>query len=162
MHALELGGGRGIGGATPFFFRELVMNIPTTITFTVIPEAHRIAVVEKLFGIRYVTLLEPTVFNMAGVLAAGYDGAYWEFFSLSNGGFFMAPRGEDIYDVCCENGFEGKLSSSGLGLAACLYAYSHLSFEGDAFADLCANQYHLVREYMFQHHEAESIARAID
>ena len=133
-----------------------------SITSRVVPEAQRMNVVDTLFGVRYVTLLEPTVFNMAGMLAAAYDGAYWKFYLLSNGGFFMAPRGEDIYYVCCENGFEGKLSSSGLGLAACLYAYSHLSFDGGTFADLCATQYHLVREFMFQHPEAESIARAID
>jgi hypothetical protein len=120
------------------------------------------ATVDRLFGLAYVLKLEPTVFNMAGMLAPAYDGAYWEFITLSNGGFYMAPRGENTYDVSCENGFEGKLTANALGLAACLYAYSSLSFDGDAFADLCATQYHLVREYMFQHHEAESIARAID
>ncbi len=138
------------------------MSIIKLITCITVPESERMNVADALFGVRYVTLLEPTVFNLAGMLAAEYDGAYWEFFTLSNAGFYMAPRGEDIYDICCENGFEGKLSSSGLGLAACLYAYSQLSFGGDTFADLCATQYHLVREYMFQHKEAESIARAID
>ncbi len=119
-------------------------------------------VADTLFGVRYVTLLEPTVFNMAGMLAESYSSGYWEFFSLSNGGFYMAPRGDDIYDVCCENGFEGKLSGNALGLTATLYSYSHLSYGGDAFSSLCAEHYHLLREFMFQHPESESIARAID
>lgn len=138
------------------------MNIFATIICNTVPESERMDFVDKLFGISYVLKLEPTVFGIAGMLAAEYSGAYWEFFSLSNGGFFMAPRGDTIYDICCENGFEGKLSASGLGLAACLYALSNLSFGGDAFADLCATQYHLVREYMFQHQDAKAILRAID
>jgi hypothetical protein len=143
-------------------FNHISMSIIKLITCTTVPESERMNVADTLFGVRYVTLLEPTIFNMAGMLAAEYDGAYWQFYTLSNGGFYMAPREDTIYDIDCTNGFHGKLSSSGLGLAACLYAYSHLSFGSDAFADLCATQYHLVREYMFQHPEAESIARAID
>jgi len=125
------------------------VNIPDFITYTVVPETERMNVVDQLFGVRYVTLFEPTVFNMAGMLAADYGGAYWEFFSLSNSGFFAAPRGDTIYDVSCPNGFNGKLSANALGLTATMYAYSHLSFGGDAFADLCATQYHLAREYIF-------------
>ena len=138
------------------------MNIFSTIICSTVPESERMDFVDKLFGIAYVLKLEPTIFNMAGMLAAEYSGAYWEFFTLSNGGFFMAPRGDTIYDICCENGFEGKLSASGLGLAACLYALSNLSFGGDAFADLCATHYQLARAYMFQHQEVKAILRAID
>ena len=147
----------------PLFFDWILnMNMIDTISCHLVPESERMNVVDNLFGVRYVTLFEPTVFNMAGMLAAEYDGAYWQFYTLSNGGFFMAPFGENIYDACCQNGFEGKLSANALGLSATLYAYSHLSFDGDAFADLCGNQYHLAREYMFQHPEAKSILRAID
>ncbi len=138
------------------------MNIFSTITCNTVPESERMDFVDKLFGISYVLKLEPTIFNMAGMLAAEYSGAYWEFYSLSNGGFFIAPRGDAIYDVCCENGYVGKLSANAFGLAATMYAYSNLSFGGDPFADLCATQYHLVREYMFQHPEAKTILRAID
>ena len=138
------------------------MNIFSTIICSTVPESERMDFVDKLFGIAYVLKLEPTIFNMAGMLAAEYSGAYWEFFTLSNGGFFMAPRGDTIYDICCENGFEGKLSASGLGLAACLYALSNLSFGGDAFADLCATHYQLARAHMFQHQEVKAILRAID
>jgi hypothetical protein len=50
-----------------------------------------------------------------------------------------------------------------LGIAACLYAYSHLSFGGDdAFVETCAQQYHLLRDYMLEHPEARGILGAID
>ena len=133
-----------------------------SIKSTAVPEAERMATVDKLFGISYVLKLEPTVFNMATMLAQEYSGAYWEFHTLSNGGFYMVPLGDTIYDVCCQNGFEGKLSANALGLAVCLYAYSSLSFAQDAFGDPCATQYHLLREFMFQHPEAREILRAID
>lgn len=138
------------------------MHLVSSLSSRVVPESERMAVVDKLFGIRYVLKLEPTVFSMAERLAADYHGAYWQFNALANGGFYMAPRGDTIFDVCCENGFDGKLSADALGLTATLYAYSHLSFGGDAFADLCGNQYHLAREFMFQHPEARSILMAID
>lgn len=45
-----------------------------------------------------------------------------------------------------------------LGIAACLYAYSHLSFDGDdAFVETCTVQYHLLRDYMLEHAEARRI-----
>lgn len=106
--------------------------------------------------------LEPTVFDMAGRLAAEYRGGYWLFYGLSNGGFYMAPRSDTVFDVSCMNGFEGQLSADALGIAACLYTYSHLSFgEGD-FAAICADHYHLLRELVMEHREVKVILRAID
>ena len=139
------------------------MNIFSTIICSTVPETERMDFVDKLFGISYVLKLEPTVFNMAGMLAAEYSGAYWEFFTLSNGGFFMAPRGEDtIFDVSCQNGFDGKLSANALGLASSLYAYSHLSFGGDAFSELAATHFHWCRAWACEHPESSSLLACID
>jgi hypothetical protein len=40
--------------------------------------------------------------------------------------------------------------------------YSHLSFRDDAFASICAENYHLLRDFMMEHSEATAILRAID
>ena len=133
-----------------------------SITCNVVPEAQRMAVVDKLFGIQYVLVLEPAVFSFAETLAPAYTGAYWVFYENSNGAFYMAPRSDNIFAVSCENGFEGKLSADALGIIACLYAYSHLSFGDGTFAETCAAKYHQLREYVFQHAEAKAILRAID
>ena len=75
----------------------------------------------------------------------------------------MAPCSDDTYQVTCDNGYEGKSSADALGITACLYAYSNLSFSNNqAFAEICANHYHWLREYMLQHAEASYILRAID
>ena len=92
-----------------------------------------------------------------------YDGGYWEFYTLSNGGFYMSPSSDSTFHVSCENGFEGDLSADALGIVACLYAYSNLSF-GDTgeFAETCASQYHLLRDFMLEHDEVRGILRAVD
>lgn len=138
------------------------MHLVTVLSSRVVPESERMSVVDKLFGISYVLQLEPTVFSMAERLAAAYHGAYWQFYAVSNGGFYMAPRSETIFVVCCENGFEGELSADALGVTACLYAYSHLSFGQGEFAQTCARHYHLLREFAMGHAEVRSILRAID
>ena len=137
-----------------------------TITRTLVPESKRMDIVDKLFGIKYVLKLEPTVFQFAEQLADNYDYGYWEFYTLSNGGFYMAPRSDTIYNVSCDNGFDGQMTADALGLVTCLYAYSNLSF-GDGtgageFAETCANHYHWLREYAMDHAEVRSILRAID
>ena len=132
------------------------------ITKTIVPESDRSAFVDRLFGISYATKLEPTVFTMAERLAPEYSGGYWLSHTLGTSGFYMAPSSETLFDVICENGFEGKLSPDALGIAACLYAYSHLSFGDGRFAQTCAEHYHLLREFMFEHAEARAILQAID
>jgi hypothetical protein len=136
--------------------------IAKSITNTIVPEAERLAFVDRLFGIQYVFRLEPTVFTMAERIAPEYSGAYWTFHALSNDGFYMSPRSDTMFSVSCENGFEGKVSPDALGIAACMYAYSHLSFGDGKFAEACAEHYHLLREYVFEHPEAKAILRAID
>jgi hypothetical protein len=133
-----------------------------SITNTIVSESERSAFVDRLFGISYATKLEPTVFTMAERIAPEYSGAYWTFHELGNGGFYMVPSIETPFDVICENGFEGKLSQDALGITACLYAYSHLSLGDGRFAETCAEHYHLLREFMFEHTEASAILRATD
>ncbi|MGR8998212.1 MAG: antirestriction protein [Gammaproteobacteria bacterium] len=75
-------------------------------------------------------------------IADDYNGSYWEFYELSNGGFYMAPRSDSKFNVSCENGFEGQLSADALGIVACLYAHSNLSFSGKSrFDEICVQQY---------------------
>lgn len=136
--------------------------ITMSITNTIVPESERLAFVDRLFGIQYVTKLEPTVFTMTEHLAPAYTGGYWEFHDLGNGGFYMAPRFETEFNIVSENGYEGMLSPDALGITACLYAFSNLSFGDGSFAQTCAEQYHLLREFMFEHPEAKAILRATD
>ena len=133
-----------------------------SITNIIVTESERMAFVDKLFGIGYVIKLEPTVFTMAERLAPQYTGGYWQFHELGNGGFYMAPRFDTEFAICCENGYEGKLSPDALGITACLYAFCHISFGDGRVTETCAEQYHLLREFMFEHAEAGQILQATD
>ena len=130
---------------------------------TSIPEGQRMDFVAEIFGSNFPMKLEPFVYFMADTICEDYRGGYWEFYSLSNGGFYMVPCTDNIFHVSCENGFEGELSADAFGIVCCLYSYSHLSFGNpSAFTETCARQFHLLREYMLEHPDAAVILRAID
>lgn len=133
------------------------------ITRQIVAVEQRINHTANIFGINFPLRFEPFVYSITTRMVSEYEGDYWEFYELSNGGFYMAPDSDQQFQVVCENGFDGKLSGDALGIAVCLYAYSNLSF-GDAneFTEICASQYHLLRDFMLSHEEAQSILKAID
>ena len=115
-----------------------------------------------LFGSNFPMQLEPLIYNLASNMAEDYNGGYWEFYILDNDGFYMAPGAGGPYRVSCVNGYEGKLSADAFGITVCLYAYSLLSFEKDDMAQVYAQHYHWLRDYMLDHPEVEAILKAID
>lgn len=134
-----------------------------TITRALVPDDRRADFVDTLFGIHFPMQLEPYIFSVAAELSSDYDGGYWEFYALSNGGFYMAPDDDEPFIVRSENGYEGTMSADALGITACLYAYSRLSFvAGNVIGEVYARQYHLLREYMMEHREATAILGATD
>lgn len=139
------------------------MTNTTSIIRQLVAEDQRVNHTAKLFGHNFPLCLEPFVYGITGMIAEDYRGGYWHFYQLSNGGFYMAPSTDNQFKVSCENGFEGDLSGDALGVVVCLYAFSNLSFGGPGgFAEICAEQYHLLREFMFEHPEVGAILRAID
>ena len=132
------------------------------VTRELVLEDRRMDVVEQLFGIHFPLRLEPVVYGITDRMAKDYTGGYWEFHTLSNEGFYMAPSSDRIFHVACDNMFEGDLSADALGITACLYAYSHLSFSDGRFARVCACHYHRLREYMMEHPEVRAILGATD
>jgi hypothetical protein len=139
------------------------MTTTATIFRETLTDAQRAAHTHKLFGIRFPMYVESFVFDTAGSLSEAYNGGLWQFHSLSNGAFYMAPDQAGPLHVVCENGFEGGMSADAFGITVCLYAYSHLSFSGnEEFAQTCAQQYHWLREYMAEHAEVAAILGATD
>ena len=132
------------------------------ITAKIVPESQRMNAADKHFGIRFPLTVEPMIFQFATQLAPAYAGGYWNFYRLSNGGFFMAPRPDCAFQVAADNGFSGTMSAEALGMTASLYAYSNLSFGEGAFGEKCAEHYHRLYEYMLTHAEAAAIRAAID
>lgn len=125
-----------------------------------VPDEERIHILPKHFG-RHMLSVEYAIYTFMGELAAAYGGAFWKFIELSNGGFYMAPLGQATFDIRVEgNGFEGVMSGDAAGITACLFAFSHLSFQIPD--DRIANHFHQLRDFALEHAEASSILAAID
>ena len=133
-----------------------------TVTRELVPEDRRIDVVEQLFGTAFPLQLEPVVYGITDRITEDYNGGYWDFYTLSNGGFYMAPAENRTFHVKCQNMYEGDLSADSLGVTVSLYAYSNLSFSLSDIAREYARHYHLLREYMLGHPEVREILGATD
>jgi hypothetical protein len=133
-----------------------------TVTRELVAEDQRLDIVERLFGMAFPLQLDPVVYGITDRMAEEYTGGYWHFYTLSNGGFYMAPAEDRTFHVKCQNMYEGDLSADALGITACLYAYSNLSFSLSDIAEDYARHYHLLREYMLGHPEVREILGATD
>jgi len=135
----------------------------TTIKRTLIDTPDRSSFTADLFGAAFPLQIEPFIFHITSSQAQSYSGSYWDFFKLSNGGFYMALDADERYQVSCPNQYQAEISGDALGIVSSLCAYSHLSFSGDLpFAKTCARHFHLLRDYAGEHLEAQAIFGAID
>ena len=125
-----------------------------------VEDSERMMALPRHFGQRLLAF-EGAVYDFMRRFAPDYDGGYWQFYELSNGGFYMAPDGRPFRVSIDTNGYEGEMSADAAGITVCLFACSHLSFrysEDDVFAD----HFHLLREFAAEHAEASAIFAAID
>lgn len=132
------------------------------ITAAPVPEAERLDVADQHFGIRFPLVVEPMVYRFAEQLAEGYNGGYWHFHRLSNDGFYMAPNLDEPFKIIADNGYEGTMTADALGITACLYAFSNLSFNEGGFGENCARHYHWLLDFAMQQPESGAIRAAID
>lgn len=117
------------------------------------------------FGTRRMLRGEALVFGWMDRLCKTYSGGYWNFHTLSNGGFYLAPDRPDAMRLEVEgNGFSGDVSADAAGVVATLFALCQLSEElyGTDDADAVIENYHRLREFVDGHAEAGAIFRAID
>lgn len=133
------------------------------ITPTLVPEALRLTIPVQHFKQHFPFKIEPAIYNIARMLCPGYQGAYWDFYTLSNNGFFTVPDIDEPVSLVCENDYEGQITKEAFGIIVCLYAYSHLSFSDNAgLAKTSSDHYHWLRDFALQHSEAGAILEAVD
>lgn len=125
-----------------------------------VPESERAQVLPRHFG-RHMLTVEQAIFTFMRELAPKDTGGYWRFLELGNGGFYMAPEDRGRFEIRVEgNGFEGEMSADAAGITACLFAFSHLSFQLPD--ESIAQHYHQLREFALDHPEVGRIFAAID
>ena len=136
------------------------VGTPSPVVAQQVDDSERMMALPRHFGQRLL-VFEGAVYDFMRRFAADYDGAYWQFYELSNGGFYMVPDGGPFRFSVDTNDYEGVMSADAAGITVCLFACSHLSFrysEDDVFGD----HFHLLREFAAQHAEASAIFAAID
>ena len=134
------------------------------LTVTPVPDEQRIDFWPQHFGTipQWITL-EPRIFAWMNRVCADYSGGIWQFYTLSNGGAFMAPDADrnetwSLFNNLNGNGVE--MSAEAAGIAVCLIEYSHHACRTEC--DAMTAHYYRLRDYALQHPEAHAILRIID
>lgn len=129
---------------------------------TVVAESEREGFLPSLLG-RHFLVFEALTYRYLRRFCTDYSGGFWEFYKLSNNGFFMAPTSLDTPSlrlVCVENYFEDDLSYEAAGVVVCLYALNQIAWKTGE--DQIIELYYCLRELAKQHNESSLIFRAID
>nr|WP_321440401.1 antirestriction protein [uncultured Hyphomonas sp.] len=131
------------------------------ITKTRVQEAERLGFLPRQAGADYLRF-ESLVFHIMDKASPDYSGGYWDFYSLSNGGFFIAPASDDRFAIHWDlNYFEGEMSAEAAGIAVCLLVLGNLSFESTNPQHM-AEKFYALREFAADHAEASAIFGFID
>jgi hypothetical protein len=133
--------------------------VPQKLAARQVPDDQRIETLPRHFG-RYMMRVENAVYTFMRDLAQQYRGGYWHFYELSNGGFYMAPQLGPLDIQVDGNGYAGRMSADAAGITACLFAFSHLSFQIQN--DVISRHYYELRDFALEHAEATAIFGAID
>lgn len=135
---------------------------PAAISVTVVTDEQRAHFWPQHFGdIQQWILLEPRIFAWLDRLCEDYNGGLWNFYTLSNGGAFMAPDSEESWSLF--NGLNGNganLSSEATGIVVCLLVWSHHACRTESEA--MTEHFYRLREYALQHAEYRAIMSIID
>lgn len=137
-----------------------------TLIVTLLPDEQRIGFWPQHFGsIPQWMTLEPHIFAWMDLFCADYCGGIWQFYTLSNGGAFIAPEpdGDDVEKWTLFNPMNGndvEMSAEAAGIAACLMAYSHHAMRTEC--DTMTEHYYRLRDYALNHAECSAIMHIID
>lgn len=127
---------------------------------TVVAEGARMAFLPRVFGPGLAMAAETVVYGWMKELCADYNGGYWDFIDLSNGGFYMRLSSSKLFAMRVDgNGFGGALSADAASIVASLFAINQLLFQG---ADHLHDAYYALRDFALQQPEWQAILRAID
>ena len=137
-----------------------------TLIVTLLPDEQRIGFWPQHFGsIPQWMTLEPHIFAWMDLFCADYCGGIWQFYTLSNGGAFIAPEpdGDDVEKWTLFNPMNGndvEMSAEAAGIAACLMAYSHHACRTEC--DAMTEHYYRLRNFALNHPECSAIMHLID
>jgi hypothetical protein len=109
-----------------------------------IVEGDRLRALTRHFRVQSMLRVESAVYAAMRDLAPEYQGGYWHYYELSNGGFYMAPDASAPFEVSVGgNGFRGSLSPDVAGIVASLFGINRVANAG---CQKCIEHYYLLRD----------------
>ncbi|QXW20371.1 antirestriction protein (plasmid) [Comamonas aquatica] len=135
-----------------------------TIENTKVSDVQRMGFLPTYFGPHLMLHGEQAVYSWMRHIAPDYTGGLWEFYELSNGGFYMGIEHERFDVFVPGNGFEGNMSGDAAGIVATIFALDNIisqlyeTFDVDYLVE---HKYRLI-DFSRSHPEAAMITAAID
>lgn len=134
-------------------------NAKSPITAAIVPEASRLLALPLAFG-NLGLWVESMTYEWMNRLDPEYMGGIWEFYTLSNTGFYMAIRDGKSQVIIAPNEYQGEVSADAAGIIATLYALNTLANRTES--EPVIEKYYLLRDYAKAHSEGDEILAAID
>lgn len=133
-----------------------------TITATKVREEDRLDFLPKHFS-RLAVSVETAVYNEMSRICEDYDGGYWEFYELSNGGFYMALESDDpIRVVNSMNYADEEMTTHSACITTCLFIWNALCWKFPEVESFTTAYYQLYEYALEMRPDAVKIARVID
>ncbi len=144
---------------------EIQEQVPVSVSL--VAEDNRLDFLPTFFTPRLMMRGEALIYAWMDRLSEDYKGGYWHFYTLSNGGFYLAPALDSPMRVAVAgNWFESELSADAAGIVATFFALGQLASEvqeSDSDAgDVLIDRYYFLRDFAANHAEGSAIIRAID
>ncbi|MEW8333893.1 MAG: antirestriction protein [Candidatus Thiodiazotropha sp.] len=127
---------------------------------SLVPECNRIGFLASQLGTMHLKF-EMLTYHVMSQYCEDYNGGYWNFYHLSNGGFYMALDSDQAFHVVNPMNYcDETMSAEAASIGANLYALSELAFQSQD--PKLGAHYRLLYEFIGEHKEAQRIFRFID
>lgn len=137
-----------------------------TITRKIISEKHRGKILPRFIGNPYL-IFEQNIYGYTDHFTDEYHGGFWDFYELSNGGFYMSLSSDkELTFTNPDNYFSESMDADTISIIINLYVFNHLAFKyhdkNEATSARFTHLYHHLFDYAETHPNATLIMRAID
>ena len=127
---------------------------------TQVAENERLGFLPKFCG-KHFMQYENAIYSLMDRASTDYSGGLWQFYTLSNGGFFMAlDQDSNLRMEWEDNYYQGTMSAEAASIAVNLMALSHLSCQ--LSSENLGEHFHELRAFALDHKEAGQIFSFID
>lgn len=130
------------------------------ITRTLVEEKDRLNFLPKYLKSEFF-VFEGMVYQFMDWFCENYNGGFWDFYELSNGGMYMSYTGEEPLKVRNDlNHFNDTMSPDAASIAINVFALYALIERNES--DYYSSLYRKLRDYGMEHEEADKIYWLLD